>query len=457
MKKPKILCRASGMAKSENYFAAYKPGLIEVTGEGTLGTESGLAQLSWAAEAGHWSEFLGKITPRFPLRPLWVKNSITQDPAQVASRIAELGYNALITSDSSKALAAALAAKGIIYILHSQEGTLPEWVESIFYRSQALDPNRSRTSDLTDAESVIQELQTIEQKMTGRGRLIFFVDQGDWFIDLCQAAGPKTTIAFSAVHGDWMLDHLNPNPCWSALRQERLPVTTALLPILNLGGVGQGGGMWPVVPFDLYDDYFPRLKRHHFLGAIAATTTIPPGPGFLECNLWVGSQLLWHIHSAEMLLETWFKARANVDYVQIRPWLKEIRAIALEINKLKYGSEKLRKEWQRSEAISQKIELLLGRLKLLDHEIRETAHRHLLSDSFPYFFLDQGRLLQLIAQRLDLHLRGGLTQEQLNLDSFWTGSGKGGAAAHKVAQYESPYVNPEDPRMQQIYNLNFTV
>lgn len=373
MKKPKIFCRSIGNGVSESFDAQYSDGKIEIKAESPYAAQSALHQLNWASDADHWPDYLGKSTPKYDFRPLWIKKSLSQQPVEVADRLLELGYNTLITSDVSQSLSSALKNKGLNYYQVIEGEKVPHSDGSYLYSSRATGLS---DTDKTEAELVIDELHHLEKQLSSKANLIFCVEQAPWFIDLCNAAGPRTKIAFSNLAG--AEDHLPPNPVWSLLRHERLPLQTPLLPIINVGGDGR----WPLIPFEQFELSFPRLQRHRFIGTISDAETLPMEVGFLECNLWTAGQLQWRSFSPEMILETWFKSRAGINHPKLVQVLREIRSIALEISYFRLLSDKKRREMHRME----KLDSLLTRMRLLKAETESIGG--IIQSSYECFYND---------------------------------------------------------------------
>ena len=204
-----------------------------------------------------------------------------------------------------------------------------------FFKSQ-------EAHDIPLIELLTEEMQLLEDSLKGIGSLIFFLPvtessverRGKDLIALSQAAGPGTILAFSSVSGRVHRDHKAPHPVWKLLRSLPYKITTPLLPIVNLGGIKHGEGLWPSLPFDLYDSYLSRMHRHQFAGAIALVNHLPSGMGMLHGSLWIGGQILWREMSSDLLAETWLSAFRNAgdQAKELIQNLTQVRTLVLELS-----------------------------------------------------------------------------------------------------------------------------
>jgi hypothetical protein len=428
---PQIEMFATSRLLGESYESTYANGKIFLKASGNLGKNQGQAYLETAIKSRFWPECLGVAQPRFTLRPLWLMGThglpltpnftlalppflsyLKEDQIEsCCQKIIELGYNAIVLGSFLPSLIkrSGFQLKQLVSFYralhHHQlkmilkptlEGNIPIedtaseisclfrelermglLPEAFLWESQ-LDrlENDPRQCGKTALEEVVQECQEIEGGLEGRSRLLFFIpskdgesaaEQSTWLLEACQAIGHKVSLVFSAVAGPAFQDHLAPHPIWERLRQTIDPIYTPLMPLLNTGGLGQGEGLWPVIPFDLYERYYTACQRHNFEGILTLTPSLPSHHGFLACNLWVGGQLQWRNESPDRLLQGWFKAFwPKDDYGQYRSLLAEIRSLMLERSCLKAGLKNF--EYGESRFF---IEMLLIRIKILQIKLRE--------------------------------------------------------------------------------------
>lgn len=315
---------------------------------------------------------------------------------------------------------------------------------------------------LTYAELLQKELQLLEELIPKKTSLIFFLpkvnrfseeQQGEWLLFLCDSPKKKTTtLAFSAVAGEPWEDAQRPHPFWEKLRCKIYPVPTPLLPLFNSGALQQGEGLWPTPPLELLDFYIPRMKRHHFLGALSLAPHIPPKGGMLDLTLWILAQALWQPASAPLLLERWCSCFKQEWHATTLAKIPPLRKIALDVARLQKkqvaadGAEKLRIQ----------VEALFGQLQeMLISESEVVSSQISLGDYIRYFVRDARRILLSILQKQHIpitpYLTGADTQE-----SFWTQAHlqEGAREALVVTFLPKPHRSKTDARLRAILEEN---
>ena len=361
-KTPKLQCKMGTVEHEDGFSATYAGGIVNLESGTALGRAFGLSQLTAGIASGHLPDFLGRQTPRFALRPLWLGSDETlkisrnialgvpaflhKDQAGldlICRRVLELGYNALIFGNNgwgitNAALQNAEVLQKFTYIreygikiilkpslLHYNEAKCPldlpyqdtikasiqeflkqvPEVDYIFWESALLHADflhHPAARDWTFYELVLSEVKLLESSLKDKVPLFYFVPafdklsatrQSTWLPRLCDDVANNTIVAFPAVSGDLYGDHQLPHPFWEILRASKNSSSTRLMPILNIGGIKQGEGLWPVLTFDILEKYVSRCYGHPFAGAIVLTGAIPGKGGILDCNLWVASQALW--------------------------------------------------------------------------------------------------------------------------------------------------------------------
>lgn len=337
------------------------------------------------------------------LRPLWLKSdrlvplndqiavpvpsAWLQSPFECSARLRELGYNALLLGlrDADEPVTESSELHFEIPVLIKPHLDArgcpldPKWrarlsrlldylcqrvpnMHAVVWESGLLDPSYSQHPDATQADLVREEMQVVEQAVAGRARLIFYVPaqqakrQAGWIPFLCDEAGKDTAIAFSAVNGPPWQDHLPLHPFWEVLANSPDVSSTHLMPIVNLGMVGLGNGLWPCVPFDLFERCLARCVRHRFAGPIVLADQLPGKGGALECSLWMGAQ--GNDVSAELLAQKWLsKRRSDLEYEAWAGLMRKTREIAIEMRTLE--------EMKSNEHKRLLLESLAARLKFM--------------------------------------------------------------------------------------------
>ena len=260
-------------------------------------------------------------------------------------------------------------------------------------------------------------------------------------------------VAFAAVSGDPVLDHLDPHPFWDVLRQSLDVCYTSLLPIINIGAVHQGECLWPTLTLDLIEKYALRCERHRFVGVLSLVPLLPKPGSFLWCNLWVSSQVFWGQTRSDLLAETWFEAfRPELKCSQFVSAMREIRQITVELSRLRHLADKKRDGEISSEECRARAESLLIRLKQLQLFMEKTDDKQndalSLHDYFTFFARDARRVIQHFLQVYHVSV-GNFFGDEDRLESFWTESVNTAGGAGIFC--EEPKRGEEGTLMRKIY------
>lgn len=369
------------------------------------------------------------------LRILWPKAKFLFPATELGRRAMELGYNALVSPTP---------CPGIAWIkeITSQDELKGQpdyflwksyWKEEGFF-------TRPGDEKWTRAELLAREMEQLENKLKGHSKLIFCLpgeEKIEWMSHLAKCAGPKTLLAFSPYCSDPTKDFLPPQPIWKKIVEGEDFCNTPLLPVLNTGMIGQGGGLWPTLPFDLFDRFFSHLPVAHFRGAISLTPAIPSRPGFLSCALWVGSQLIQREDPPEKRLSEWFFRFRQADYFTLAMLLRNLRTFSLEITLLnhlkvkKIGSEEAR---ALLEGLNSKIAALHNTL---------VKEQPALLDHFTYFVRDARRLMSHFASQ---HNVSYSVHADEALESFWTKK-----MGSKVLVNEEPFSGNPGSKLEALF------
>jgi hypothetical protein len=303
------------------------------------------------------------------------------------------------------------------------------------------------------ADLVKEELRLIEQQLENKQSLIFYIPchhlensrrHSHWMQQLHDDAGKNSYIAFSAVAGLPTEDHQLPHPYWEFLRKSQNISAKAMVPIINGGGVHQGDGLWPSIPFDQFELFFPRISRYRLGNPIVLSSQIPPGFGFLRCSLWVAGQLSSKDIHPEFLIEEWFREyKPQIELPIHRDLLRQIRSLVIEISRMR----SIQKDAISHEEIRLFIESLLLQLKYMDIKlIKEEKNRtHLgIADYFEYFYKDARRMIAHSGQSFNIS-----TQQINDEPSFWTFS-----KISKIQLLDQPLRGESGSTMEKIYLEN---
>lgn len=468
---PRIELRVKNHFSNEQYSCSYAGGVVQLDAESSLAAVFGLSTLIMGIKSGHLSECLGENKPRFPLRLLWFKGEFPQknllaDTDRFCGRLLEIGYNTILfglgdlSYEHVEDFCIACAEYGIKVFVKPQwsfkqrcpidaayvadiQSKLSKLVKTaptlhgIFWEGGLFHPDdyhHPKARDATHFEMIHAEASMVEAVL-GTKKLIYSVvisdpnvanQQAEWLSELCDSVGTHTSIAFSAVAGDPCEDHLEPHPFWATLRKSIDVSGTPLMPIVNIGSVGQGEGLWPSLSLDLSDRYLSQCVRHHFGGIIGVVNSLPVRGALLECSLWVASQMQWKKTSAGLLAETWFKAqRPELNFEKMVDPVMQLRDIAIELSFLRsFQKEQPRDRMttDESRALSESLLVRLAKLQILFE--KEEKNRTFASDKpswndyFQIFALDARRLISQFMQTFHI---SGLDRSEDKGEGFWVG------------------------------------
>lgn len=349
-------------------------------------------------------------------------------------------------------------------------------IDYFFWESELLHPHFSQykeAEEYTLQELVVKELHMIEEILEGEKVLIFYVPspdiasakmQASWLSALCDEARGKTIIAFSAVAGDPTQDHAMLHPFWDKLRKDIFHSSTLLLPIVNVGGVRQGEGLWPALSFDRIDHLLSRSSRHA-AGAISLVNFLPEKGGMLDCSLWAASSILWDNHNALQGAETWFAAfRPEWNFCLFSEDFKSIRQIIVQLSLLKSLTSEPGRDAISGEEGKALSESLLAQLKELEVKWEKEKKPNkeessTLHDYYLYFARDARRIILYFLQCFNISIPNVLNQEDLQ-ESFWTQfsqSGGQGMRSGKISFLEQPNSGLPGTRMFRIFAENHLI
>lgn len=502
---------------SEVFNIEYQGGVVTVKAEGYLGAIFALQQLQAGMLSGHLKNFLGPTVPSFKLRPLWLNESfkmLTEDTTrthQFCSKILELGYNALIVDEIEEkgdifSLLEEIRSYGIqillklsflqkdSYVKHSpiHRKYHPSFIQSLkrtfarypmvdyfFWESQWQSPGFTEDIEAdryTLYEIILEEAHLLEKSLPPSKNLIFYVPALDteraeesaaWILRLARDLQKKDSIlAFSAVAGDYFASYLSPHPIWRSLQAEWEPSHAWIMPIINIGSVKHGEGLWPFLTYDLIDTYVLPSQNSSFFGVLTLANHLPNEKGFHACNLWVAAQSLWRKNlPGSAWVNTWFCShQSSWDYPLHAPILDQIRVLTKQIHFLLSCTDEKKRNQISSQECRIYAESILAQLQEIHMQLEKQEKKRLkkpvdttLWDYFIHFSCDIKRMLQLVLQSFNVSLQ----QQSLDgedQESFWTTctgrSFHGNKGQSRIQLLESP--NPGHPgsRMHAIYKEN---
>lgn len=381
-----------------------------------------------------------------------------------------------------------LLVKPVIYYLPDEEGfpripqgkifcqKICEGLADLFQKAPALDAlfwechyqhsdflYHPRGNEMSKLEKTLAELKLIEGTIPEGVNLLYYLpcegtkmakQQGQWLAPLLDEAGPATTIVFSTVSGDPIHDHESPHPFWHLLRASPDVSATPLLPIINVGGVGVGEGLWPGVSLDLLDDFFHRAERHPFAGFIALTPHIPRKGSLLDCALWVAGQLLWQRGAPYHVVESWFAMHLpEEDFSSCLEMFKLTRLVVKKLSLLRSLVPERCRDKVSGEECRALAEAILGMLKIIEFRMVAKGSAEL-KEYYIFFIRDAKRIVYHGLQCYGLSVTHPLGEEGAK-EAFWTelsdGIGEGVRSSAKITFLKSPSIGEAGSARHKIF------
>lgn len=334
------------------------------------------------------------------------------------------------------------------------------WEERSFFEGE-------EAEDVIGFDVMAAEMRLFEEALGDSVPLIYYLEKGSaadagrqarWLQRLSQESKPTTVMAFSSVAGCSWQDHLPPHPLWQELRADPVP-SKSWLPVVNVGGLRQGEGLWPTISLDVAEKYLCG-QSHMRSGAICLTRSLPLSGTLLEGSLWVAGQLLWNPCSVQDVLRTWWKAHRGENIDTWLPLLVMARQLVVDLSRLRAAAEGDQSqlcstEWYRAHATR-----LMSQLNELQLAVKEMAvpsrrsSRVPLEIYFSFFFRDAKRLLLYCLETLRAPLSNVLGGEELS-DSFWTSmqaNHSGGLSLGSVVLHEEAKRGKDHEVMARLFD-----
>lgn len=344
-------------------------------------------------------------------------------------------------------------------------------IDYLFWKSFSLDKkrilNQREIRELTLKEVIVREIKMLEEVTSCS--LIFYIpvantlsgrQQAAWMEQLCDEVNKDSIIAFSAVVGEPYEDHLAPHPFWEVLRNSPDISATRLMPIVNIGLIGQGEGLWPGFSIDLLEKFFSRMYRHCFAGAISLVNVLPREGGLLDCSLWATSQYLWRERSPRLLVETWFQAfRPDWEMTTLWEFFNGVREIMMQLSFLRSLSREAKKEIISVEECRAMAESILYRLKEMQIKVEKQRYKNSRKFQTPtvgdYLNFFTGDVQRIVQHFLQTSYPNPLNEEN-SKESFWASnlSNLGNGTRSAITFLDKPKRGKAGSVMELIYLEN---
>lgn len=485
-------------------------GTVHLTAHSSLAAAYAAYQLKAALQSDSLGSWLGERTPSFPQRWLWLVGSqpitvgeglqvafpynleelhLEKQASKIAKRLISLGFNGLIIGGDLGSEAGIKNEKmlsDLIHYLHNYElkiavkfstGTDVASLAALLKKNKIdallwesifpLQQGPAKSNTLLDLHR--EELGKIEKVLYPYGcSLLYYIPSpnnltakihASIFNTLSDEAGNKTTITFSPVSGAPFLDHLLPHPFWDTLYKRQASCATPLLPLLNMGSLSLGEGLWPAPPLELIQRFMPSNSRHNFGGAIVLTKYLPCSGTPLDASLWITGHALFHkALSVDMLTIMWLKAFQPEMAQQL--WLQgcsycrqAVKELYYLIDSYKFYESKGRELFSRTE-LSSRVETSFYNLQAARQQFTKISQPSQqraganLAEYFRYFSRDLQRLLAMTTRGRNILLPKFADDKG---PSFWT---KEGGGKEQTSLLSQPHIDEKIETLHQIFLEN---
>lgn len=285
------------------------------------------------------------------------------------------------------------------------------------------------------------EISLIEEVLKGRTGLVYlFPGEEHSLKEIALNVDSKTWLAFSSRAGNPFLDHLKIHPFLKNADPQEVK-GLKLASLVNIGGVLQGGGLWPSVTLDLVQSVYPYLIDLN-ITPIPCVHGLPQPGSFLEASLIIASKTFKGSRFPEKDLSVWLKETQCREDIST---LKEVRDLCVHLSTMRAllgekNRDSLSKDDTKLLALS-----VLSRLQRLQGTSLDCLH---------FFLRDARRIVLHFIQSFNVTLNESM--EDAGEKGFWTdfaiGAGSGVRNLGKVTLLKTPQLNPDCPRMQKIYH-----
>jgi hypothetical protein len=318
----------------------------------------------------------------------------------------------------------------------------------------------------TKFDKVCGELRLVEGELSDGTTLIYYLPttdaamarkQADWFSRFLNEAGERTICAFSAVAGSPEGDHLGSHPFWEVLRQTDHPTSTPVMPILNTGGVHQGGGYWPNFPVDLFEEYLFQQEDFPIAGFVHCMRNIPKKGSLADAFAWVAGMSMWRRRHPKDLLQTWCRGHfPDGDFSCLMALLKKARSVILELSFFKDSTV----EAPLAEGVRCRVDTVLAMIKEIEYVVKNSLKfrgfaKRAVKEMFQLFIKDARRNVLQFAYDHDVSISSSMGSD-FQGEGVWTqlssgGVGGGAVSAGRVTLLDEPHIGEDGTPSHKVH------
>ncbi len=465
--KAKLNAKVKSSLSKDSYSLRLAGGECWLEGGAEAALLQGLSFLDVALMSGHLGDYLGERKSRYPCRWLFLDQTPEAlSEEQLCKRILQLGCNGVIVHEVPENIEVFKRLGIKLILIASQPDACPfdsgwtslveihPFVDGIYWKGTYHQPHflhHPQARDVLQLDLAIKEVKALESLVGESCLLIYEIDPATpacRIPELMDEIGLKTLLSFSSVAGSPSSIHSGPHSLWNLLRQ--LPDTSAarLLPIINMGSVDQGDGLWPTIPLELLEFTLSHMRRHSFGGVIAMTRYLSEPGTFLDASLWTAGHSLWGQHPPSLLLESWCSAyHPSLSSLEL---LRGLWNLAKQLSALEDIKEGPAEEYR---LISESIIAQINGVQRLFEYCQEDRTPSI-QDYFTYFSRDARKKIMYFLQQRRAPVVNVINGDDLS-ESFWTTvqqeRSPGLTNSAQVSLLEVPQKGEEGSVMRQIY------
>ena len=329
---------------------------------------------------------------------------------------------------------------------------LPD-LDGIFFFSQV---SHSENNACVVLDSYIAELENLELCVPDQLQMTYCLTESsshlteEEFLAFLPYLSSRSSLSFFSTEGRMEQVYRSPNKNWNALKNLKYPSGTALLPMMNVGALGLGDGLWPWFAKSYIQSHFGKMKRHAFKGCIAVTRYLPEESTLAWGNLWTCTQYLWHGLEATESFENWLRAYyPSYQVNDLMTVLSSLSGVVEKVQKLRNVAEEQYEKFP----LRVEVEALLAQLTYIE-ELNNLIKTPF-SQQISFFFRDARRVIFSLVKFLGYSLPNLLSGDHLK-ESFWTeldqGPGKGLSPGTQVNLRNRPNIGLEGSEQHSFYS-----
>ncbi len=241
------------------------------------------------------------------------------------------------------------------------------------------------------------------------------------------------------------------HPLWQQLYQAPRSWPCGVLPMIDAGAAGKGGGFWPLSNREEVEATLLRCQRHRFQGAVISSATLPVPNSLAALNLQHAGRRLWgkEEDSSAVYLQALEKFVVREKSCILGKLLESQKQLIEDVQRFCFESS------QGGSLEREEAELLLAQLNQFQH--RAQPFSHLIQ--FDYCYRDLRRFVMHELQKRQQPLPKSYLHQEEGGAGFWTEveGGKmpaGYLASPRIRRLKVPLCGEEGSECRRLYAEN---